>query len=91
MAEWLVEGLLDRLLDEDDGIARSLLDKAVFYVVPNYESGWISSRASANERSWYQPQQRMADAIYGKKPGSLSRHGEDEGNRRRFVSGCARR
>lgn len=35
MAEWLVEGLLERLLNEDDGIARSLLDQAVFYVVPN--------------------------------------------------------
>ena len=35
MAEWLVEGLLERLLDEDDGIARSLLKKAVFYIVPN--------------------------------------------------------
>lgn len=35
MAEWLVEGLLERLLDEDDGVARQLLDKAVFYVVPN--------------------------------------------------------
>ena len=35
MSEWLVEGLVERLLDEDDGIARSLLDKVVFYVVPN--------------------------------------------------------
>ncbi|WP_158769417.1 M14-type cytosolic carboxypeptidase [Paraglaciecola sp. L1A13] len=35
MAEWLVEGLLERLLDKDDGLARLLLDKAVFYVVPN--------------------------------------------------------
>ena len=32
MAEWLVEGLLERLLDEDDGLARLLLDKAVFYL-----------------------------------------------------------
>ena len=35
MAEWFIEGLLDRLLDEDDGVARSLLAKAVFYIVPN--------------------------------------------------------
>ena len=35
MAEWLIEGLLERLLDEDDGVARQLLDDAVFYVVPN--------------------------------------------------------
>lgn len=35
MAEWLVEGLLERLLDEDDGVARKLLNETVFYVVPN--------------------------------------------------------
>jgi murein tripeptide amidase MpaA len=35
MAEWLMEGLLRRLLDEDDGTARALLADNVFYVVPN--------------------------------------------------------
>ena len=35
MAEWWMEGFLGRLLDEDDPVARVLLDKAVFYVVPN--------------------------------------------------------
>lgn len=35
MAEWLVEGFLERLLDEQDGLARQLLDEAVFYIVPN--------------------------------------------------------
>ncbi len=35
MAEWFVEGLLDRLLDDEDALSRSLLEKAVFYVVPN--------------------------------------------------------
>lgn len=35
MAEWCAEGLLYRLLDEQDGLARQLLDEAVFYVVPN--------------------------------------------------------
>lgn len=35
MAEWLVEGLLERLLNEDDGVARALLDNNVFYIVPN--------------------------------------------------------
>ncbi len=35
MAEWLVEGLLARLLDDEDALSRSLLDKAIFYVVPN--------------------------------------------------------
>lgn len=35
MAEWLVEGLLHRLLDEDDGVAKSLLQNNVFYIMPN--------------------------------------------------------
>ena len=35
MAEWYVEGLLDRLFDHDDAVSRLLMDKAVFYVVPN--------------------------------------------------------
>ncbi|MEZ5535607.1 MAG: M14-type cytosolic carboxypeptidase [Thiolinea sp.] len=35
MAEWLAEGLLERLLDDDDALVERLLQKAVFYVVPN--------------------------------------------------------
>lgn len=35
MAEWFVEGLIQRLLDETDTVGRALLNKAVFYVVPN--------------------------------------------------------
>jgi murein tripeptide amidase MpaA len=32
---WLIEGLLGRLLDERDALADALLDRAVFYIVPN--------------------------------------------------------
>jgi murein tripeptide amidase MpaA len=35
MAEWFVEGLLERLLDGSDPVARTLLQQAVFYVVPH--------------------------------------------------------
>ena len=35
MAEWAAEGLLERLLDEADPVARNLLDRAVFHVAPN--------------------------------------------------------
>lgn len=35
MAEWWMEGFLDRLLDEADPVARTLLEDVVFYVVPN--------------------------------------------------------
>ncbi len=35
MAEWWMEGFLQRLLDEADPVAKALLNKAVFYLVPN--------------------------------------------------------
>lgn len=35
MAEWWMEGFLGRLLDPDDALARSLLERATFHVVPN--------------------------------------------------------
>lgn len=35
MAEWFIEGLLSRLLDDEDGAARQLLNNHVFYIVPN--------------------------------------------------------
>lgn len=35
MAEWAAEGFLSRLLDESDPVARDLLGKAVFHIVPN--------------------------------------------------------
>ena len=35
MAEWWMEGAFDTLLDPDNPIARALLEKAHFYIVPN--------------------------------------------------------
>jgi murein tripeptide amidase MpaA len=35
MAEWWMEGFLERLLDKNDKVAQELLEKCVFYVVPN--------------------------------------------------------
>ena len=35
MAEWWMEGFLERVLDPADPLARALLEKARFYVVPN--------------------------------------------------------
>ena len=34
MAEWLVEGLVRRLLDEDDGVAKQLLEDNGFLCNP---------------------------------------------------------
>lgn len=35
MAEWFVEGLLDRLLNPADPIAAKILMEATFYIIPN--------------------------------------------------------
>ena len=35
MAEWWMEGLIHRLMDDHDPVVSSLLDRAVFYLVPN--------------------------------------------------------
>ncbi|MFO1324037.1 MAG: M14-type cytosolic carboxypeptidase [Burkholderiales bacterium] len=62
MAEWFVEGLLDRLLDGSDPVARSLLARAVVRVVPNMNpDGSVrgnlrTNAAGANlNREWQSP------------------------------------
>ncbi len=62
MAEWLVEGLLERLQDTDDPLSRSLLERAVFYVVPNmnpdgsFRGHLRTNAAGANlNREWAEP------------------------------------
>ncbi|WP_293762125.1 M14-type cytosolic carboxypeptidase [uncultured Aquitalea sp.] len=62
MAEWFVEGFLNRLLDPQDPTSRALLDKATFYVVPNMNpDGSVlgnlrTNAAGANlNREWQAP------------------------------------
>ncbi|HYD96867.1 MAG TPA: M14-type cytosolic carboxypeptidase [Noviherbaspirillum sp.] len=62
MSEWFVEGMLDALLDRADPVARSLLEQAVFYVVPNMNpDGAVrgnlrTNAAGANlNREWMAP------------------------------------
>ncbi|MFC6439853.1 M14-type cytosolic carboxypeptidase [Bowmanella sp. JS7-9] len=71
MAEWLTEGLLERLLDGEDGIARSLLDKAVFYVVPNMNPdgsarGHLRTNAVGTNlnREWATPSMDKSPEVY---------------------------
>jgi murein tripeptide amidase MpaA len=70
MAEWLVEGLLNRLLDEDDGIARALLQDNVFYIVPNMNPdgsarGHLRTNAvGANlNREWQSPSEERSPEV----------------------------
>lgn len=71
MAEWLVEGLLERLLDEDDGVARSLLNNNIFYIVPNMNPdgsarGHLRTNAvGANlNREWQNPSLERSPEVF---------------------------
>jgi len=62
MAEWFMEGLIDRLLDTSDSLARTVLERARFYLLPNMNpDGSVRGnlRASATganlNREWMQP------------------------------------
>lgn len=71
MAEWFVEGLLDRLQDPHDPVARRLLDAAVFYVIPNMNPdgsfrGHLRTNASgANlNREWESPSMQRSPEVF---------------------------
>ena len=71
MAEWFVEGFLDRLLDDEDALSRSLLEKAVFYVVPNMNPdgsrrGHLRTNATgANlNREWDNPSLEKSPEVF---------------------------
>jgi murein tripeptide amidase MpaA len=62
MAEWFVEGLLERLLDGADPIARKLREQALFYIVPNMNpDGAVRGNLRTNaagrnlNREWREP------------------------------------
>ena len=62
MAEWFVEGMLDRLLDASDPVARGLTERAVVRIVPNMNpDGGVrgnlrTNAAGANlNREWMAP------------------------------------
>ncbi|ASP49373.1 M14 family metallopeptidase [Cognaticolwellia beringensis] len=71
MAEWFMEGFIDRLLDEDDGVARSLLNSAVFYLVPNMNPdgsarGHLRTNAKGVNlnREWLSPTMENSPEVY---------------------------
>jgi len=62
MTAWFVQGLLSRLLDSDDPVGRQLLQKFVFYVIPNVNiDGSIAGYMKTNSvgvdlnRAWENP------------------------------------
>jgi murein tripeptide amidase MpaA len=71
MAEWLVEGTLNSLLDPSNPIARAILDQAVLYVVPNMNpDGSVrgnlrTNAAGANlNREWMTPSLETSPEVY---------------------------
>ena len=71
MASWFMEGFINRLLDENDSVSRKILQKAVFYLVPNINvDGSILGNLRVNasgknlNREWANPSQAKSPEVY---------------------------
>ena len=72
MAEWWMEGALEKLLDDADPVARRLKQKATFHVVPNMNPdgsrrGHLRTNAAGVNlnREWHEPSQvRSPEVLY---------------------------
>ena len=71
MAEWFMEGVIQRFLDEDDATARSILEQAVVYVVPNMNpDGSVRGHLRCNaigvnlNREWQSPSMEKSPEVY---------------------------
>lgn len=102
MSEWFVEGMLERLLDQSDPFARKLLERAVFYIVPNMNpDGSVrgnlrTNAAGANlNREWMEPSLATSPEVYHVRQRMhqtgvdvfIDVHG-DEVIPYNFISGC---
>ena len=71
MAEWFVEGFLERLLDGDDSVSRVLLQRCVFHVVPNMNpDGAVRGNLRTNavganlNREWVAPTMEKSPEVF---------------------------
>jgi len=71
MAEWFAEGLLERLLDATDSVSRVLLERCVFYVVPNMNpDGAVRGNLRTNalganlNREWQAPSLERSPEVF---------------------------
>jgi murein tripeptide amidase MpaA len=71
MAEWFVEGMLERLLDVSDSVSRSLLNQCVFYVIPNMNpDGSVLGNLRTNavganlNREWMEPTLERSPEVF---------------------------
>ncbi len=71
MAEWFMQGVLERLLDESDSLVQQLLSSAVFYLVPNLNpDGSIRGHLRTNaigvnlNRQWHAPSMEQSPEVF---------------------------
>ena len=71
MAEWFVEGLLERLLDGADPVARTLREQALLYIVPNMNpDGAVRGNLRTNaagrnlNREWREPDPLASPEVF---------------------------
>ena len=71
MAEWWMEGMINRLLDESDPVVNGLLKKAVIYLVPNMNPdgsrrGHLRTNAAGINlnREWHAPSLDTSPEVY---------------------------
>ena len=101
MAEWFMEGLIGRLLDEEDSSSIKLLEKASLHIVPNMNiDGSIQGNLRVNakginfNREWATPSIELSPEVFYVKQKmkevgmdfNLDVHG-DEGLPYNFISG----
>ncbi len=85
MAEWWMEGLIKRLIDDTDPVVKAILQKAVIYLVPNMNPdgsrrGHLRSNAvGANlNREWHEPSLERSPEVYYVLE-KMKQHGPDFG------------
>ncbi len=71
MAEWFAEGFLERLIDQDDSVSRTLLEECIFYVVPNMNpDGAVRGNLRTNaagvnlNREWQSPTVEKSPEVF---------------------------
>ena len=72
MAEWWMEGALEKLLDDSDPVTRRLREKATFHIVPNMnpdgtKRGHLRTNAAGTNlnREWHDPTpERSPEVLY---------------------------
>ena len=71
MAEWWMEGFLERLTDAEDAAVQQMLEQCVFYVVPNMNPdgsrrGHLRTNAAGTDlnRAWAQPSLETSPEVY---------------------------